>query len=261
MRPHQRFGGRTLHEGARLVVDLRAQEVIGCRIADLELDRRIERHQLGEIGLSKIPRLRGRHRGDRLGPQLGDRPKGRDAELIRSGLRLDVAPRESHTGRIRLRRSPRPITREHDPLAVVQPVGGKRKRVPTDFGEWIRKEPLDERPETTVSLVDIQNVVVRSVLADQALQGRRRGRRHSMIDPHKRVTEGLASAQPCGGVRVRQKAAAGAKHAVVDDERVTASAELRNAATACRHDGETATPMCQLDLAAGIRARRVSPDE
>src|SRR5205085_1614478 len=144
------LGGRALHEGARLVIDLRSEKVVGRRVADLELDRRVEFHELDEIWVTKIAALRRRYGRQGLGAQRGDRSQRRDAKLVRPRLRLDVAPRETHAGRDRLGRSTALISREHDPFAVVQPIRWKGKGVARNFREWVRKEPFDQRPQAAI---------------------------------------------------------------------------------------------------------------
>ena len=76
---HDGFGRRPLHEGARLVVEARAEEVVRRRVADLEVDRRIELHELDEIVRGERAGLGGRRRGQRFGAKLLDRPHRFDA--------------------------------------------------------------------------------------------------------------------------------------------------------------------------------------
>ena len=49
--PAARLGRRPLQERARLLVDRLAEKVVGARVADVELDRRIELQGLDEIAV------------------------------------------------------------------------------------------------------------------------------------------------------------------------------------------------------------------
>src|SRR5688572_27669271 len=57
MRAHHRLGRRPLQKRARLLVDWLAEKVVGARVADVELDRRIELHELDEIRASRSRRI------------------------------------------------------------------------------------------------------------------------------------------------------------------------------------------------------------
>jgi hypothetical protein len=80
MDAHERFGGGSLQVRGRARVYRRAQEVVGGRVADVELDGGIELGELEQIRAAKPARLGWRPRGERLGAQLRYRPLRRDAK-------------------------------------------------------------------------------------------------------------------------------------------------------------------------------------
>src|SRR5438874_6833555 len=135
MGAHQRIGGRLLQKGASLVVDLRAEKIVGRCITNLELDRWIELDYLDEIRRPKIPGLGRWCRGERLRAELGDRPHRRDPELVGPRFRLDVSSREAYAGRECIGCPARAVTPEDDPLAVVQPTRWKGECVAGNLGE------------------------------------------------------------------------------------------------------------------------------
>src|SRR5215211_6300145 len=112
MRTHHRLGGGTLEEGAWLVVEAGAEKVVGRRVADLELDARIERHELHEIVRRERARLYRRRAGQRFGAERVDRADGSDAKLVAAGARLDVVPFECRRAELELGRSPRVVALE-----------------------------------------------------------------------------------------------------------------------------------------------------
>ena len=79
----QRFRRGPLQKGSRLRVNRSAQKIVGRRIADVELDRRIKRGEFHEVRLEKIAGFRGRMICERLLPKLREILDRREAEKFR----------------------------------------------------------------------------------------------------------------------------------------------------------------------------------
>ena len=62
-------------------VERRAQEVVVGRVADVELDRRVERGEVDQVGLAELALLLRRLRGEGLLAQLVDRPQRLDRNV------------------------------------------------------------------------------------------------------------------------------------------------------------------------------------
>src|SRR6185436_20799295 len=77
---HQRFGSGALQVCGRARVDRRAQEVVGSRVANVELDRRIELRELDQIDTAKLTGFGRRLRCECLRAKLRYWPLRRDAE-------------------------------------------------------------------------------------------------------------------------------------------------------------------------------------
>src|SRR3954468_15608882 len=136
MGAHQRIGGRPLHEGAGFVVDLGAEEIVRRGVADLELDRWVELYQLDEVGVLEIACFGWRRCRQCFRPKRLDGTEWRNPQLIRTGLRLDIAPRAGDTRRARFRCPSRAVARKHDSLAIVQAVRWKGECVARNGREW-----------------------------------------------------------------------------------------------------------------------------
>src|ERR1051325_8432788 len=80
MGAHQRLRRGALHEGPRLAVERRAEEVPGGGVADVEPDGGIEPHQLHQVGLPELAGFGRRRGGERLPAELLDRPRRHDPE-------------------------------------------------------------------------------------------------------------------------------------------------------------------------------------
>src|ERR1700691_2629312 len=86
MCPQHRLRRGTLQEGARRGVNRRTQEVIRGGVADVQLDARIERGDVHQVGLAEAALLRGWLRCERFDAQLGYGPHRLDTENARPGL-------------------------------------------------------------------------------------------------------------------------------------------------------------------------------
>jgi hypothetical protein len=86
MRAQHRLRRGTLQESARRRVDRRAQEVVRGRVADVQLDARIERGKVHQVGLPEAALLRGRLGRERFNAQFGHGPHRLDAEYSGPGL-------------------------------------------------------------------------------------------------------------------------------------------------------------------------------
>ena len=77
------FGGGTLHKGAGLGVDGRAEEVVGRGVANVEMEGRIERGEFDEVRLAEWTGFGGRMRGEGGGADFADGPGGSDVVEVR----------------------------------------------------------------------------------------------------------------------------------------------------------------------------------
>ena len=163
---NQGFRRRPLQKRLGRRVKGRAQEIVGGRVANVELDRGIERSHIDEVRLAEVALFIRRSRGQGLALQILERTQRLDAE---SGavLAIDGAAFEDHAGGIHLGRAACRITFEDQLFAFVKAVIGKFEDILGNLLERVVAEPFDERPQLPVLFQDVEDVMVPAVLADQ----------------------------------------------------------------------------------------------
>src|SRR5262245_50759245 len=80
MDAHERFGGRSLQVRSGARVDRRAQEVVGGRVANVELDRGVELRELDQVDVAKLSGFGRWLSRERFRAKLGHWPPRRDAK-------------------------------------------------------------------------------------------------------------------------------------------------------------------------------------
>ena len=114
----QSLGGGTLQKGFGRLVERRAQEVVGRRVADVELDRIIKLHQLHKIRFGERAALRRRRGGERFAADFGDGATRLDPKGA-AVLAVEMATLEDHVGRLHLRGLAGLVAREDQFLAMI----------------------------------------------------------------------------------------------------------------------------------------------
>src|SRR5689334_21431960 len=77
------FGGRTLKKGTGLRIDGNAEEVVGCGIANVEVNGGIERGEFDQVRVAEGSFFRGRGGGEGFAAEVGDGAGGSDMVGVR----------------------------------------------------------------------------------------------------------------------------------------------------------------------------------
>src|SRR5579871_478548 len=169
MSAKESLGGGTLHEGARLGIDWRAEEIVGGGVANVQLDGGIELGEFDEIGLEKVGSLSRRLRGEGFGAKLIDAFQRRDAEDA-AGNSADVATLEDGATDLDLRGVAGCVASEDGFFAVVEAGTAELEDVVGDWIEGVEFHPLDEALQDAVFFEDVEDVVIPAVFAEETLE-------------------------------------------------------------------------------------------
>src|SRR5437899_2908395 len=171
----QSFGCGALHVGFRLGVDRFTEKIAFGSVANIEMNRGIERRKVDQVRLEKLARFMRRLGSKSLPSQYAERLLGtnvKDAALDRA----EGKAFENDAADFNLSGLAGGVACEDGLLSVVQAGVGEVEDVGSNLGKQSEVEPLDQRGELAVFLKNIQLVVVPSKFADESLPLRRDGR-------------------------------------------------------------------------------------